>query len=92
MHGPDGIDYLNLVEFCEVNPPARLAYVHRGEGETAHILFHASVDFVELETGTRVTLTSRFDSLAARDHVVVTYGAVEGGCETLGRIAQYLES
>ncbi|MGZ3751565.1 MAG: SRPBCC domain-containing protein [Mucilaginibacter sp.] len=33
MHGPDGINYANLITFSEVVIPERLAYEH-GSGET----------------------------------------------------------
>jgi uncharacterized protein YndB with AHSA1/START domain len=52
--------------------------------------FETTVTFAEVDGGTVVTLRSPFASAAARDHVVREYGAIEGGRQTLGRLAAYL--
>jgi uncharacterized protein YndB with AHSA1/START domain len=39
---------------------------------------------------TRVTIRMVFPSAADRDHVIKEYGAIEGGKQTLGRLADYL--
>jgi uncharacterized protein YndB with AHSA1/START domain len=91
MHGPDGSDYPNLVTFDAVEPPTRLAYRHRGDGEiTGDVAFESTVSFAEIEGGTRVTMTLRFPDLAARDRVVAEFGALEGGRQTLARLAALL--
>ena len=41
---------------------------------------------------TRVTLSSIFPTAAQRDKTVKEYGAIEGGNQTLDRLAQYLAS
>ncbi len=92
MHGPDGTDYGNRVVFETVEPPSRLTYAHYAAGDaddSPH--FHARVGFEEIETGTRVTLTMRCSSIAARD-ALVRFGAVEGGHQTLARFAAIVEA
>ncbi|HEY0106236.1 MAG TPA: SRPBCC family protein [Rhizomicrobium sp.] len=89
MHGPDGRDYDNRITYHEVVPPARLVYSHGEPGDTEQ--FHVTVTFAEEGRGrTRLVMLARFPSLAARDHVVREVGAVEGGQQTLDRLADYL--
>lgn len=89
MHGPDGVDYTNLVVYTEVAPPERLAYDHSDdEGANA---FHTTVTFVEHDGATTLTMTALLASADERERVVEEVGAVEGGQQTLGRLAEYLE-
>ena len=39
---------------------------------------------------TRLTLRMVFPTAAAREHVVQKYGAIEGGNQTLARLAEHL--
>ena len=92
MHGPDGTDYPNEIRFIEVVKPERIAYSMVGgkKGETAH-QFEATWTFEVLsKTQTRLTLRMVFASGAVRDHIERTYRAIEGGTQTLGRLAEYL--
>lgn len=90
MHGPDGTDYDNKVVFLEVVEPERLVYDH-GSGDGA-IMFRSVVTFEVEGAGTKLTLTSLFPTQEARDHAVREYGAIEGGNQTLGRLAEYLKT
>lgn len=90
MHGPDGVDYPNRVTYIEVAPPDRLVYDHGDDGESGDALFHVTVTFAEDDGGTRLTMQAVFDSAAERDRVVEEFGAIEGGKQTLGRLAEYL--
>lgn len=89
FHGPDGRAYENLVTYTKVEAPTRLAYRHGGEVGLEPVDFESIVTFEELgPRRTRVTLHSIFPSAQARDHVVREYGAIEGGKQTLGRLAE----
>ena len=90
MHGPDGVDYQNKIVFIEVVKPARLVYRHAGEADTEPVRFHVTVTFDEEGGKTRLTMRSVFETAAERDHVVKTYGAIEGAKQTLGRLAEHL--
>ncbi|HSB53131.1 MAG TPA: SRPBCC family protein, partial [Gemmatimonadales bacterium] len=81
MHGPDGTDYDNLIEYLEVVPPERLVYDH--SGGTA---FRVTVTFAEEGRGTGLTMRSVFPSVAERDRVVREFRAIEGANQTLGRL------
>ncbi len=92
MHGPDGADYPNSSVFKEVVKPERIVYSHGGGkvgGPGVH--FVATWTFEALGDKTRVTIHMVFDSPADRDMVITEYGAIEGGKQTLERLAQYLE-
>ena len=89
MHGPDGTDYHNKVVFVEVVKPERLVYDHGPEGESDIKEFHVTVTFDEEGGKTRLTLRMVAESTAERDRMV-EFGAVEGGEQTLERLAEYL--
>ncbi len=90
MHGPDGTDYKNRIVFREVTPPERLVYAHDDDGEGALGAFLATVTFVDIGGRTEVTMRSQFETKAERDLVVEEFGAIEGGKQTLARLAEYL--
>jgi uncharacterized protein YndB with AHSA1/START domain len=95
MHGPDGRDYQNKITYDEVVAPERLAYRHGGTGAKEDrglepVSFRVTVTFTEQGGRTRVDMRMVFPSAAAREHVVKTYGAVEGLSQTLGRLERYL--
>ena len=90
MHGPDGTDYPNFSVYEEITPPERLVYTHsathRGEpGE-----FRVVVTLVDLGGKTELTMHSTFATAEQLEHVVKRYGAVEGGKQTLDRLAEFL--
>ncbi len=92
MHGPDGRPYLNHAIFEEVEAPHRLVlrYVDAEGGERA--MHNTTITLTELSPGrTRLTLAMRFPTAEARAVAVDQYGAVEGGRQTLGRLATFLE-
>lgn len=91
MHGPDGRDYRNRIIYQEVVPPERLVYKHAGDEDVEPVRFHVTVTFVKESGGTRVTLRMVFESKEARDRTEEKYGAVEGGHQTLARLAEYVK-
>ncbi|MDB5309464.1 MAG: hypothetical protein JWO38_3666 [Gemmataceae bacterium] len=90
MHGPDGRDYQNKIVFSEVVKPERLVYAHGGDDEGEPVNFHVTVTFEDQAGKTKLTMRSLFPSAEERDRVVREYGAVEGGNQTLARLAEHL--
>jgi len=88
MHGPDGRDYDNKVSYAEVVKPERLVYSHGTSGDPD--MFHVTITLADESGKTRLVMHSRFPSVAARDAVIRDVGALEGGRQTLGRLAEYL--
>jgi uncharacterized protein YndB with AHSA1/START domain len=89
MHGPDGTDYPNRIEWREIVPPERIVYLH-GESEDDPQAFVSTVTFVDRENVTHVTLHAVFQTKEQRDDAIERYGAIEGGNQTLGRLAAYV--
>ena len=93
MVGPDGVQYPNESIFEEIVKPERISYSHGGgTGEGANdAQFEATITLEDLgNNNTRITLRSLFPSEAARDYVIRTYGAIEGGKQTLSRLDEYV--
>jgi uncharacterized protein YndB with AHSA1/START domain len=91
MHGPDGTDYDNEIVYEEVVRPQRLVYLH-GTGHEGDPSFLVTTTFEIEGAGTRVTLKVRFESAEERRKAVEDIGAIEGGNQTLDRLAEYLAS
>ena len=88
MHGPDGTDYPNRMTFLVVEPNKRLVYDH-GDDENPR-MFQASASFDDLGGKTRLTLRLVFDTAEQRNETVEKAGAIEGGKQTLARLAEYI--
>lgn len=92
MHGPDGTDYPNQSTFKEVVKPERLVWNQGGgrKGEPT-VQFDATWTFEAIDSDrTRVTIRMVFGSAADRNKVVEQYGAIEGGRQTLDRLAEHV--
>ncbi|HEY6269280.1 MAG TPA: SRPBCC domain-containing protein [Candidatus Acidoferrum sp.] len=91
MHGPAGTDYFNKSTFIEVVKPERIVYSNSGgkKGDSG-AQFEATWIFEAQGDKTKLTLRMVFPSASAREHVVQTYGAIEGGKQTLDRLAEQL--
>jgi uncharacterized protein YndB with AHSA1/START domain len=90
MHGPDGRDYNNRVIYYEVVRPERLVYSIGNDNESEPVSFRATVTFEDEGGKTRLTLHTVFPTAEERERVVREYGAIEGGKQTLARLAEYL--
>lgn len=91
MHCPDGTNYPNASVFKEVVKPERIVYGHGGGKEGGPgVTFEASWTFEA--QGDKTLLTGRmvFATAAAREFVVKEHGAIEGGKQTLARLAEHL--
>ncbi|MCA9060434.1 MAG: SRPBCC domain-containing protein, partial [Planctomycetaceae bacterium] len=93
MHGPDGQDYVNRVDYIEIVAPSRLVYQLGGEVEDNAVSFRSEVTFESVDAGnpqTRITMRSIFSTPESRDLVISHYGAVEGGKQHLANLEDYL--
>lgn len=92
MLGPDGKVWPNVIEWQVVVPPERLEYVH-GEHLGDPAAFRSTMTFDERgPSRTEVTLRVVFGTKEERDEKAERYGAIEGGKQTLGRLAKLVES
>ena len=89
MHGPEGTDYPNKIEFVEVLPNVRLVYWHGDDGESRRAPFFVTTTFDDDQGQTKLTLHMVCESAAALAEIK-PFGAVEGGELALQRLADYL--
>jgi uncharacterized protein YndB with AHSA1/START domain len=89
MHGPDGRDYQNRIIYDEIVRPSLIRYRHGDDVEP--VRFQNVITFEDLGGRTRLTMTAQFPTAAERDRVIREHHADEGGRQTLGRLAQYIE-
>ena len=90
MHGPDDTDFPNIVRYKEIEPPHRITYAQGNDIDPE--MFEATITFTPQEgNNTHLQLKTVFHSAEVCEEVKTKYGAVEGGHQTLGRLAEYLE-
>ena len=91
MHGPDGKDWPNRIEYREVVRPERLVFDHgRDEDDDPHQFF-VTITFDDEGGKTRLTSRMLMRTREQRE-ASIKFGAVELGNQTLARLAEYLES
>lgn len=91
MHGPDGTDYENWIVFTAIEPQRRIAWRHSAGEHDANV-FVTSCDFIPEGAATRLKLVAEFPNAEERERVARDHGAVEGGRQTLGRLAALVEA
>jgi uncharacterized protein YndB with AHSA1/START domain len=89
MHGPDGTDYPNRIVFIEIAKPERLVYLHGSDKENDPDQFEVTVTFADHGGKTELTLRMLCASAAERAKTIES-GAIEGGHQTLDRLAEHL--
>ena len=91
MHGPNGQDYDNRIDYIEIEEPSRLIYQLGGEVSSVSVSFRTYVRFEQVsDKQTKVTMRSVFPTAESRDFVISNYGAVEGGKQHLANLDDYL--
>jgi uncharacterized protein YndB with AHSA1/START domain len=90
MHGPDGVDYPNVILFQEIIKPERLVYVHGDDKDPSQ--FTVTITFEAVGNKTNLTMRSVFRTAAERDFVIKEFKAVEGGNQTLDRLEEELST
>ncbi len=91
MHGPDGTDYPNQSAFTDVVKPERIVFSHGGGKKGAKVVnFEMRWIFEKQGKKTKATIRQVYPTTADRDYVAREYGTVEGGRQTLARLALHL--
>src|SRR3984957_10103929 len=92
MRAPDGAEYPNQSVFKEIVKPEKIVYQHAGHKKGGpEISFVSTWSFEELgKNKSRVSIRMIFPETEKRDFVVKEFGAIEGGKQTLGRMAEYV--
>ncbi len=89
MHGPDGTDYPNVIVFEEIKKPELIRFTH-GASKDDPNSFRSIVTFEDRGGKTKLTMRAVFNTRA--DYDAVKGFAVEGGRQTLGRLAEHLKT
>jgi uncharacterized protein YndB with AHSA1/START domain len=89
MHGPDGTDYQEWISWTEIVPPERIAMLH-GESRGDPNAFESVHTFAPDGAATRNEMRTVFPTSEMRDEAVEKYHAIEGGKQTLGKLAAYV--
>ena len=79
----------NRIRYHVVDRPSRLEYTHDSGVDGDPAAFEVTVTFEEISGKTRVTMRSVFPTTAELERVK-GFGAVEGGKQTLERLAEWL--
>ncbi|TGL61574.1 SRPBCC family protein [Leptospira sarikeiensis] len=87
MHGPDGTDYANHIQFIEVVKYEKLVYDHGDDSNPKQ--FHVTVLFEKEGSKTKLTMTSKFPTKENLDQVKGY--AIEGLGQTLERLREFVE-
>ena len=88
MIGPDGTVYPNHHRYTVVEPESRISYtLHWGEDGPKHA--DATATFEAVEGATKVTLNMTL-ATAAEYETAKSFGAVELGLQTLGKLARMI--
>ncbi len=87
MHGPDGRDYPNEIEYREVQRPGRLVLDHISPPKS-----QIAISLSEESGGTRVLFDMFFDSADVRAEVAAKHRAVEGQQQLMERLAELLRT
>ena len=90
MHGQDGTDYDNKVDYVEVVEPERLVYRHGSGIEDDPAEFEVSLTFEDRDGKTGLTMQMVFKTPEARRQVVEEFGAIDGANQTLDRLEELL--
>lgn len=91
MIGPDGSEFPNATKFVEIVENDHIVYANAGgkKGEKG-ISFRMTFSLKALGPAkTEVTIHHVFDTREDRDFVVQRFGAIEGGKQTLAKLAEH---
>lgn len=92
MHGPDGHDYQNKIQFINIQKPKSILYKHIGDGEgDEDVNFQSRIIFETVGEGTNLIMEQIFSSKQELERVNEKYGAIEGGKQHIGNLAKYLD-
>jgi uncharacterized protein YndB with AHSA1/START domain len=89
MHGPDGTDYQEWISWTDIVPPERIAMLH-GESPGDPNAFESVLTFTPKGDATLIEMRTLFPTASLRDEAVEKYHAIEGGQQTLGKLADYV--
>jgi uncharacterized protein YndB with AHSA1/START domain len=93
MVGPDGRRFPNFATYKEIEPEKRILLVNGGseEDEKKGVGFRSEITFKAVGSKTELTMRMTLPSAEMRERVVKEFKAIEGGHQTLSRLAARVE-
>ena len=88
MHGPDGVDYPNVLHYDEIRAPELITFDH-GDDVGEHPSFRGAITFDDYQGMTILTMRTVFRTADELQRQVEKVGAIEGGNQTLDRLVGY---
>jgi len=92
MIAPDGQRFSNRMTFLEIARPSRLVLDHGEDVDDDPNRFHVTVTFDEQADGRTVLTMRQLHPSPQRRAATISFGAVELGYQTLGKLAARLAS
>lgn len=93
MHGADGQNFKNRIQYLEIKAPSSIVYKHAGDQkETEDVQFQTRVTFKEVKGGTQLEVEMEFPSAEELDRLNRLYGAIEGAVQHLTNLGRFVES
>ena len=86
MHGPDGTDYPNNIEYVEIEKPKRIKFQNTG----GNITFITTITFEAKGAQTRLQMCREFTSEAELKRIDEAHNAIEGGKQHLANLNTYV--
>ena len=90
IHGPDGTDYHTRVVFREIIAPRRLVFDNEWSLPGAPLAFTLTLSLQASGEKTDVSMCLTFANVEAMKAAVEVYGVLEGGTQTMERLAAHV--
>lgn len=91
MIAPDGTRFTNRMRFVRIEAPRLIEVEHGSDQDDDPDRFHMLVTFDAQDNGKTVITLRQMHPTAARRGIVIGFGAVEFGGQTLGELAAHCE-
>jgi uncharacterized protein YndB with AHSA1/START domain len=91
MIAPDGTQFSNRMEFLRIETPKLIEANHGTDTEHDPDCFRLLITFDEQKNGKTVVTLRQMHPTAKRRDMVIGFGAVEYGAQTLNKLANHVE-
>jgi uncharacterized protein YndB with AHSA1/START domain len=92
MQGPDGKVWDNRIAFLEMKSPELLVFDHGSDTDDDPARFHVTLTFDEQSDKKTVVTLRQLHPTKERRAIVIGFGAVELGYQTLDKLAEHVRS
>ncbi|MFD1882302.1 SRPBCC family protein [Paracoccus pacificus] len=90
MVAPDGTRFSNRMAFLRIETPKLIEIAHGTDSDDDPDRFRMLVSFDQQDNGKTVVTLRQLHPSAERRAIVIAFGAVEYGAQTLGKLARFV--